>query len=119
MQSLKFSPSSFEIPSIKDAGVIKTEIKPFLHNFVYNYTKPLSLKVNLTVLKQFLLLENIWIHIFLILDIDLQLFLQKIHLSKLPFLNKKLLEPKHIRRTIIPNYSPNPKNLNNIYTTLK
>ena len=42
MKSSKSSPSPFEIPNIKNAKVIKTEIKPFLHNIVYNYTKPLS-----------------------------------------------------------------------------
>ena len=42
MKSLKPSPVSFEIPNIKNAKVVKTEIKPFLNNIVYNYTKPLS-----------------------------------------------------------------------------
>ena len=42
MKALKSSPSPFEIPNIKNAKVIKTEIKPFLHNNVYNYTKPFS-----------------------------------------------------------------------------
>ena len=42
MKSSKPSPSPFEIPSIKNARVVKTEIKPFLNNIVYNYTKPLS-----------------------------------------------------------------------------
>ena len=36
------SPSPFEIPHIKNAKVIKTERKPFLHNIVYNYIQPLS-----------------------------------------------------------------------------
>ena len=36
------SPSPFEIPSVKNANVVKTEINPFLHNIVYNYTQPLS-----------------------------------------------------------------------------
>ena len=36
-----YSPSPFEIPRIKNAKVIKTEIKPLLHNVVYNYTTPL------------------------------------------------------------------------------
>ena len=35
-------PSPFEIPYIKNANVVKTELKPFLHNIVYNYTQPLS-----------------------------------------------------------------------------
>ena len=51
--------------------------------------------MNPTVLKQFLLLENIWIHISSILDIDLQLLPQNIHLFKLLSLNKKLPQPKH------------------------
>ena len=42
MKSSKSSPSPFEIPNIKNAKLIKTERKPFLHNIVYNYTKPLS-----------------------------------------------------------------------------
>ena len=42
MKSSISSPSLFEIPNIKKTKVIKTEIKPFLHNIVYNYTKPLS-----------------------------------------------------------------------------
>ena len=42
MNSSISSPSPFEITYIKNAKVIKTEIKPFLHNIVYNYTQPLS-----------------------------------------------------------------------------
>ena len=42
MKSSKSSPSPFEIPNIKNAKVIKTQKKPFPHNIVYNYTKPLS-----------------------------------------------------------------------------
>ena len=42
MKSSKPSPSPFEIPNIKNAKVVKTEIKPFLNNIVHNYTKPLS-----------------------------------------------------------------------------
>ena len=95
MQFLKFSPSPFELPNIKIARVIKTETKPFFHNIVHNYNH-FHLKKNPTVLKLFLLLENIWIHIYFKLDIDLQLFLQNIHLFKLLFLNKKLLQPKQI-----------------------
>ena len=36
------SPPPFEIPHVKNAKVVKTEIKPFLNNIVYNYTQPLS-----------------------------------------------------------------------------
>ena len=43
MKSSLSSPPPFEIPHIKYVvKVVKTEIKPFLHNIVYNYTKPLS-----------------------------------------------------------------------------
>ena len=42
MKSSKPSPSPFEILNIKNASVVKPEIKPFLNNFVYNHTKPLS-----------------------------------------------------------------------------
>ena len=42
MKSSKPSPSPFETPNIKNAKVVKTEIKPFLNNIIYNYTKPLS-----------------------------------------------------------------------------
>ena len=100
MKSSKSSPSPFEIPNIKNAKVIKTEIKPFLHNIVYNYTKPLSFEMNPTALKPFLLLENIWIHFSSILDIDLQLFLQNIKLFESLSLNKKLLQPKHIEEEL-------------------
>ena len=56
--------------------------------------------MNHTALKQFLLLENTWIHISSILDIELPLFLQNIHLFKLLFLNKRLLQPKHIEEEV-------------------
>ena len=42
MTSSISSPSPFEIPHIKNAKLVKLEIKPFLHNIVYNYTKPRS-----------------------------------------------------------------------------
>ena len=42
MNSSISSPAPFEISYIKNAKVIKTEMKPFLHNIVYNYTQPLS-----------------------------------------------------------------------------
>ena len=42
MNSSISSPPPFEITYIKNAKVIKTEIKPFLHNIVYNYIQPLS-----------------------------------------------------------------------------
>ena len=34
--------SLFEIPYIKIAKLVKLELKPFLYNIVYNYTRPLS-----------------------------------------------------------------------------
>ena len=83
------SPSPFEINYIKNAKVIKTEIKPFLHNIVYIILNHSHLKMNPIASRQFLLLENIWIHISSILAIDLQPFLQNTHLSKLLFRNKK------------------------------
>ena len=42
MNSSISSPSPFEIPYIKIAKVVKTEIKPLSHNIVCNYTQPLS-----------------------------------------------------------------------------
>ena len=89
MKSSISSPSPFEINYIKNAKVIKTEIKPFLHNFVYNYTQPLSFENEPFSLETILLIRTIWIHTFSILDIDLQPFLQNTHLSKSPFRNKK------------------------------
>ena len=44
MKSSISSPLPFEIHHIKIAKVVKTEIKPFLHNIVYNYTQPFSLE---------------------------------------------------------------------------
>ena len=41
MTSFIFSSSPFEIPYIKNAELVELEIKPFLHNIIYNYTKPL------------------------------------------------------------------------------
>ena len=37
MKSLKPSSPPFEIPNIKNSKVVKSEIKPFLNNIVYNY----------------------------------------------------------------------------------
>ena len=45
MNSSMSSPSLFEIPQIKNAKVVKTEIKPYLHNIVYNYAQPLSFEI--------------------------------------------------------------------------
>ena len=47
------------------------------------------LKMNPIALKQILLLENIWIHTFSILDIDLQPPLRNIHPSKVLFPPRK------------------------------
>ena len=56
--------------------------------------------MNPTALKQFLLLENIWIHTSSILDIDLQLPQRNIQLSNLLFLNKKPPQFKHIEEQL-------------------
>ena len=37
-------PSPFEIPYIKNANLVKLEMKPLLYNIVYNYTRPLSIE---------------------------------------------------------------------------
>ena len=82
MKSSKSFPSPFEIPNIKNANVIKTEIKPFLHNIVYNFTKPLSFENEPYSLETIpLIREQMDTYLFSILDIDLQLFLQNIHFS--------------------------------------
>ena len=96
MNSSISSSSPFEIPYIKNAKVVKTETKPFLLTIVYYYTQPLSFENELYSLKQFLLLENIWIHTSSVLDIDLQLSLRNIHISKLLSHNKKPPLFKHI-----------------------
>ena len=59
MKSSLSSPSPFEIPHIKYAKVIKTEIKPFLHNIVYNYTKPLSFENEPYSLETFPLIRDL------------------------------------------------------------
>ena len=41
MTSFIIYSSPFEIPYIKNAKIVKLEIKPFAHNIIYNYTKPL------------------------------------------------------------------------------
>ena len=92
--SIRF-PSPFEITYIKNAKVTKTEITPFLYNMFTITLNHFHLKMNPIALRQFLLLKNIWINTFSTLDIDLQLFLQNIHLSKLLFRNKKPSLFKH------------------------
>ena len=52
MNSSISSHSLFEIPHIKNAKVVKTEIKPFLHNIVSNYTQPLSFENELYSLEK-------------------------------------------------------------------
>ena len=95
MTSSIYPPSPFQIPYIKNAKLVKLEIKPFLYNIVYNYTRPLSFENEPYTLETSLLLENIWIHISSTLDIDLQLPLRIIHLFKLLFLNKKHPQVEH------------------------
>ena len=84
-----------QISHIKNASVVKTEINLFYITLFISILNHFHLKVNPIVLKQFLLLENIWIHISSILDIDLQLPLRNIHLSNLLFLNEKLPQFTH------------------------
>ena len=98
MKSSKSSPSPFEIPNIKNAKVVKTEMKPCLNNIVYNYTKPLSFENESYSLETIpLIREHVDTYLFY-LDIDLQLFLPNIQLFKSLSLNKKLLELKHIEK---------------------
>ena len=42
MTSSIYPPSPFDIPYITNAKLVKLEIKPFLYNIVYIYTRPLS-----------------------------------------------------------------------------
>ena len=100
MKSSISSPSPFEIHHIKIAKVVKTEINHFYITLFTIILNHFQLKLNPTALKQFLLLENIWIHTSSILDIDLHLPLGNIHLSKLPFLNKKPPQSKHIEEQL-------------------
>ena len=100
MTSAIFSHSPFEIPHIKIAKLVKLEIKTFLHNMCTIILNHFHLKVNPILLKQFLLLENIWIHVSSILDIEPQLPLRKIHLFKLLFLNKKHPQFEHIEEQL-------------------
>ena len=102
MKSSKSSPSPFEIPNNKNAKVIKTETKQFLHNIVNNYTKPLSFENEPYSLETIPLIREHLIRIqnSSILDIDLQLFLENILLFKSRSLNKKLLQPKHIEEQL-------------------
>ena len=95
MNSSISSPSPFEINYIKNAKVIKTEIKPFLHNIVYNYTEPLSFENEPYSLETFPLIREHLDTNLSVLDIDLQPFLQNTHLSKLPFPNNKSPLFKH------------------------
>ena len=100
MKSSKPSPSPFEIPNIKNAKVVKTEIKTFLNNIVYNYTKPLSFENEPYSLETTPLIRGHLDTYLSILDIDLQLFLQNIQLFRSLSLNKKLLQAKHIEEQL-------------------
>ena len=100
MKSSKPSPSPFEINNIKNARVVKTEIKPFLNKIVYNYTEPLSFENEPHSLEIVPLIREHLDTYLSISDIDLQLFLQNIQLFKSPSLNKKLLQPKHIEEQL-------------------
>ena len=100
MKSSKPSPSPFEIPNIKNAKVVKTEIKTFLNNIVYNYTKPLSFENEPYSLETIPLFREHLDTYLSIFDIDLQLFLQNIQLFRSLSLNKKLLQAKHIEEQL-------------------
>ena len=65
-------PSPFEIPYIKNAKLVKLEKNNYYITLCTIILDHSHLKTNLILLKQFLLLENIWIPISSILDIDLQ-----------------------------------------------
>ena len=100
MKTSKSSPSLFEIPNIKNAEVIKTEIKPLLHIFFYDYTHPLPFENEPYSLETIpFIREHLDTYLFYIIQ-RLQLFLQNIHISKLPFLNKKLPQFKHIEEQL-------------------
>ena len=58
--------------------------------------------MNLLQLKQFLLLENTWIHTFSILDIELQLLLQNTHFFQISFPQQGSSSHPIYRRTINP-----------------
>ena len=100
MKSSISSPSPFEIPHIKNARVVKTERKLFYITLFTIILNHFHLKMNPAALKKFLLLENIWIQTYSMLDIDLQLPQRNIHLSKLLFLNKKIPQIKHIEEQL-------------------
>ena len=58
MKSSKPFLSPFEIPNIKNAKVVKTEVKPFLNIIVYNYTKPFSFENKTCSLETFPLIRE-------------------------------------------------------------
>ena len=59
------SPSPFEIPYIKNAKVVKTEMKHSLHNIVYNHTQPLPFEKEPYSLETIpLIRENVEIYLF-------------------------------------------------------
>ena len=88
--------SPFQIPYIKNVKLVKFELRPFLQNIIYLILNHSHLKMNLLQLKQFLLLENTWIHTFSILDIELQILPQNTQPFKCLFLYKVPLHIKYI-----------------------
>ena len=96
MTSFIFSPSPFEIPHIKNAKLVKLEIKPFLQNIIYNYTKPLPFENEPYTLETIpLIREHLDSYLFYF-STDPQLPLRNIHLFKLLSLNKKYPQLEHI-----------------------
>ena len=100
MKSSKSSPSLFEIPNIKNAKVIKTERKPFLHNIVYNYTKPLSFENEPYSLETIRLIRE-HLDIYLLYIRHRSTTVSTEYPSFQIFsLNKKVLQPKHIEEQL-------------------
>ena len=101
MKSSKSFPSPFEIPNNKNAKVIKTEIKLFLHNIVYNYTKPLSFENEPYSLETIpLIREHLDTYLFYIRHTSTTVSTEY-PAFQITFLNKKLLQPKHIDEHLI------------------
>ena len=100
MKSLKPSPSPFEIPNIKNAWVVKTEIKPVLNNIVYNYTKPLSFENEPYRLETVpLIREHLDTYLFYIRHRSTTISTEY-PAFQITFLNKKLLQLKHIEEQL-------------------
>ena len=100
MTSSTSSPSPFEISFIKNAKLVKLEIKPFFHNIVYNYTQPLSFENEPYTLETIpLIREHLDTYLFYIRHRSTTASTEY-DLSKLPFLNKKSPQFKHIEEQL-------------------